>query len=179
MQTPGISPSLPPIGSSGTTAHGAAYSVGNAWKHVCIDRLELERASPTAALATARACVDLGALLPVDVEAELTVEGGPDASLPEVRTERMWVAHSYQNGRYLFEVHLPESTVVAAERLRLCLRPAETVCGQRPVHATVSAMTLELSPAASAPIDRPATPVARKVPADAQGLPCADLDPEC
>ena len=179
MQSPGISPSLPPIGSSGTTAHGAADSVGNVWKHVCIDRLELERASPTAALATARACVDLGALLPVDVVAALTVEGGPDKSLPDVRTERMWVAHSYQNGRYLFEAHLPESTIAAAHRLRLCLHPAETVRGRHPAHATISAMTLELSPSAAASIDRPAAPLANKVPADAQGLPRADLDPEC
>jgi hypothetical protein len=177
MQTPSISPSLTPIGSSGATAHGTAESAGNAWHRVRIDRLDLERASPSAAFATARACVDLGHLLPVDVEAELSIEGGPDASLPDVTTERMWVSHSYQNGHCLFEAHLPERTISTARCLRVCVRPSEAMRGRRALHATSSTMTLELPP--SSENCQPVPPEVRDAPSGVEELPPCGVDPEC
>ena len=177
MQSPSISPSLPPIGSSGTTSPGATDGVGNAWHRVHIDRLELERASPSAAFATVRASVDLGHRLPVDVEAELSIEGGPDASLPDVTTERMWVSQSYQNGHFLFEAHLPERTIATARCLRVCVRPTETLRHRRALHATSSTKTLELPPTAAN--CQPAVPEVSEASPGIEALPDGDLDPEC
>ena len=123
---------------SARAAHG--------WERVRVDRLELERATPPAALARVAVSVALGALLPVDVDVELTIEDGSDASLAEVRTERMWSAHCYQNDRYLFEAHLPDEAIAHARRIAVRIHPAGERCGEASRGCVVPTVELDLAP---------------------------------
>lgn len=116
------------------------------WEQVHVTRLELERAAPPSTLASVRVCVALGHLLPVDVEAELTIEGGPDTSLPEVTTERMWCSHSYQNDRFLFEAHVPDQRIAGARRITARLRPAGVAHDQSRLELSVPTVELDLAP---------------------------------
>lgn len=140
MSTTEMAPALEP---TPIPMHAPAPSE---WEHVHVTRLELERAAPSSTLASVRVCVALGHLLPVDVEAELTIEGGPDASLPDVVTERMWCAQSYQNDRFLFEAQVPDRRIAGARRITARIRPAGTAHDHPGIELTVPTVELDLAP---------------------------------
>jgi hypothetical protein len=122
-------------------------------ERVRVDRLELDRATPPSTLARIAACVTLDDLLPVDVEVELTIEGGPDASLAEVRTERMWSAYPFHSHRFLFESHVPDEAIARARRIAVRIHPAGTSRagrqhGEPPHDCLIPAVELDLAPRA-------------------------------
>ena len=123
-----------------------AARAARSWERVRVDRLELERATPPAALARVAVSVALGDLLPVDVDVELTIEGGPDASLPELRTERMWSEHCYQNDRFLFEAHVPDEAIARARRIGVRIHPAGERRGEPAHGCAVPTVELDLAP---------------------------------
>ena len=128
------------------------------WPHVHIERLELERATPPAALAAVRASIFLGALLPVDVVVELTLEPSIDPNIdpniaprsePNARVqaaERMWCEHSYDNGCFMFEAHVPDAVAAQAGRIVAQVHPA-SVAPVGETDAVVPPAELRLSPA--------------------------------
>lgn len=145
MQTSQImSPPRPAVGAPEANRSGS--TLAREWERLHVDRVELERAAQRSALATARVCVDLGDLLPVDVEVRLTIEGGPDPSLPDRTTERMWSAQSYQNGRFVFEAHVPDGTVAAARRMTVQVVPAGAAGDLHPPAELLPTVELELAP---------------------------------
>lgn len=123
-----------------------ACSLEREWGQLHVDRFELERAASPSTLATVRACVDLGELLPADVEVRLTIEGGPDPSLPDRSTDRMWTAQSYQNGRFAFEAHVPDATVAAARRMTVRVVPARAGGEPHPPAELLPTLELDLAP---------------------------------
>ena len=116
------------------------------WARVCIDRIEVERAIAPSTLAVIRVVVVLGRLLPVDVVAETILEGGPDASLPETTTERMWCALSYRNDRFLFEAHVSDDLIARARAVRVRIRPAGAGQAERLAQCLSPRMELDLAP---------------------------------
>lgn len=89
----------------------------DAWDQVRIEEVEVRRATDAGALATVCASAWLDGLLPADVRVELSLgDEEPD--------ELLWCAHSYQNGRYDFELHLADERLARAPRARLVVRPA-------------------------------------------------------
>ena len=123
------------------------------WPHVHIERLELERATPPAALAAVRASVFLGGLLPVDVVVELTLEPRSEPNVeprsePSARVqaaERMWCEHGYDNGCFVFEAHVPDAVAAQAGRIVAQVHPA-SVAPVGEVDADVPPAELTLSP---------------------------------
>jgi hypothetical protein len=142
-----------------TTPTPPGVALQGDWDRVHIDRLELERGSSPSALAKVRVCVALGDLLPVDAEVRLTIEGGPDPSLPDCMTDRMWSAHSYQNGRFDFEAHVPDATVATAHRIRVRVVPTGAVGDPHPPAEYLPTVELELTPSAGASADVARIPV--------------------
>lgn len=96
---------------------GGAAGFRAAWDRVRIEEVEVRRASVPGALATVSASTWLDRLLPADVRVGLSLGG-------EERDEPLWCAHSYQNGRYDFELHLADERLARAAHARLVVRPA-------------------------------------------------------
>ena len=116
------------------------------WAQVRVDRVEVERAVAPSTLATIRAVVVLGRLLPVDVVAEATIEGGPDASLPETTTERMWCAHSFHNDRFPFEARVSDDLIARARAVRVRVRPAGSGQAERLAQCLSPRVEFDLAP---------------------------------
>lgn len=100
------------------------------WERVRVDRVELERAAPPSTLARVQACLFLGRLLPVDVEVELAIDAGDagsagDGAASRTVVEWMWSEHSYQNGSFLFEAHLPDDRLFGARHAAIHVRPRD------------------------------------------------------
>ena len=98
---------------------------GGDWDRVHVERIEMERAEPPAVLACVRVDLFLGRLLPVDVDVELDIESDAESALPEMTPERMWSAHSYQNGSYLFEAHVPDARLACARHVSVNVHPRD------------------------------------------------------
>lgn len=146
MQPLHVDPSSPRADFGAPAAEERVGSLAHEWAHLHVDQFQLDRASPPSTLATLRVCVDLGDLLPVDVDVRLTIEGGPDPSLPDLVTDRMWSAQSYQNGRFVFEAHVPDATVAAARRMSVQVVPAGTTGDPHPPTELVPMVELDLAP---------------------------------
>lgn len=114
MRTPPTTP--PPF----TPPSPFAPDVAGEWPTVHIEDVALSPAAPGTAHAAVRACVQLGRLLPVDVEASVEVEGEVPG---DVATAPMWTAQSFHNGRYEFEAHLPQARLAGARCLSVTVRP--------------------------------------------------------
>jgi hypothetical protein len=99
--------------------------LARAWEHVRVERTECQRATPPSALGRVSACLHLGTLLPVDVEVELTIDGETHDGAPQVVTDRMWSAQSYQNGSYLFEAHVLDALLATTRHLTIAVRPTD------------------------------------------------------
>lgn len=122
---------------SGLAGHGppapatmwGGTALRDEWERVCIERVELQRASACPSLAVVRATVHLGRLLPPEVCVELTWEEESEAPRATTTTERMWTAQSYDNGTFVFEAHAPGHCLVAARGIRVSVR---SVGGAKP-----------------------------------------------
>lgn len=137
------------------------------WEHVRCECIEVHRAHEPIPLSVVRACVDLGRLLPPDAVVELKCENAQgEPALPTSVARRMWTERAYENGRFMFETHLPDTELAVANRLTVNVRPALGALAYEPGPELTRSATLPMTdiPVTQAPpvrdADRP--PAKRK-----------------
>lgn len=117
---------------------------------VRMQRVELHRATPPSTIARVQGVLHLGALLPPDVDVELTI-GIDEGDAPRLcLVERMWSAQAYDNGSYLYHAHVPDERLGAAHDLGIHVQPHG-----RPQDRRVLATILPSSELRRAPGDPP------------------------
>lgn len=93
----------PPDVERGTPALGDA-----AWANVRVQRVEVDLGRPRPVppgQRRVRVDVELGALTPADVRVTLARRG--EGTDEPVEPMQLWCAHTYHNGVYAFEAHVP------------------------------------------------------------------------
>lgn len=96
------------------------------WPKVHVGKADIAlRDEPDGERGVVHACVELGELLPVDVDVELIHQHGPmPTSVADRTLARMWSEHSYQNDSYDFEATVPAAELREAGHLAIRVTPA-------------------------------------------------------
>lgn len=111
------------------------------WERVRVEHVLLRPVGGLSGDRVVHACVQLGALLPLDIVVELLAEGPDGDVLARADApRRMHTDHPLYNGSFAYEARVPGAALARARRLVVRVRPARATSG--PCEPRLSALPL-------------------------------------